>query len=171
MVQRDQWDTYWGPKKIFFNIAAEGALRSMAAAPAKTCQSLPKRSPWGRLGSVLYTCKRLYRTRRRFQHISANSLISAAHKTMNYLAMASRALGEPQAPSMRRRRLPTTRPTPRDHQELICPRKKRAIWTRWRPVPGKNANYPRAPSSRRSGLVGPYTTPPIVNYKYRTSTL
>ena len=34
----------------------------------------------------------------------------------------------------------------------------------------KYANYPRAPSSRRSGLVGPYTTPPIVNYKYMTST-
>ena len=34
----------------------------------------------------------------------------------------------------------------------------------------KNANYPRASSSRRSGLVGPHTTPPIVNYKYMTST-
>ena len=32
-------------------------------------------------------------------------------------------------------------------------------------------NYPRAPSSRRSGLVGPHTTPAIVNYKYMTSTL
>ena len=38
------------------------------------------------------------------------------------------------------------------------------------PVPVKNVNYPRAPSSRRSGLVGPHTTPPIVNYKYMTST-
>jgi len=34
----------------------------------------------------------------------------------------------------------------------------------------KYANYPRAPSSRRSGLVGPYTTPPIVNYNCTTST-
>ena len=51
----------------------------MAAAPVKSCQSLPKRSPWGRLGSVLYTCKRLRRIRRRFQHILANSLITAAH--------------------------------------------------------------------------------------------
>ena len=66
---------------------------SMAAAPVESCQSLPKRSPWGRLGSVLYTCKRLHRTRRRFQHISAHSLISAAHQTMNSLAIASRALG------------------------------------------------------------------------------
>ena len=38
-------------------------------------------------------------------------------------------------------------------------------------LPAKNANgYPRPPSGRRSGLVGPYTTPPIVNYKYMTST-
>ena len=71
---------------------------------------------------------------------------------------------------MRCRRLPTTRPTSRGHLEPIYPRKKCAIWTRWRPVPVKNANYPRAPSSRRSGLVGPHTTPPIVNYKYMTST-
>ena len=69
------------------------------------------------------------------------------------------------------RRFPTTRPTPRGLQEPICPRKKCVIWTRWHLVPGKNANYLRAPSSRRSGLVGLYTTPPIVNYKYMTSTL
>ena len=34
----------------------------------------------------------------------------------------------------------------------------------------KKRKLPEPPSSRRSGLVGPYTTPPIVNYKYRTST-
>jgi hypothetical protein len=71
---------------------------------------------------------------------------------------------------MRRRRVPTTRSTPRDLQGPICPRKKCAIWTRWRPVPVKNVNYPRAPSSRRSGLAGSHTTPTIVNYKYMAST-
>jgi hypothetical protein len=71
---------------------------------------------------------------------------------------------------VRCRRLPTTRPTPRDHQEPICPRKKRAIWTRWRPAPVKNVNYQRPPKNRTSGLVGPHTTPAIVNYKYMTST-
>ena len=61
---------------------------------------------------------------------------------------------------------------PRDrHQEPICPRKKCVIWARWCPVPGQNVNYPRAPRNRHSGLVGPHTTPPIVNYKYMTSTL
>ena len=67
---------------------------------------------------------------------------------------------------MRCRRFPTTRPTPRALQEPIGPRKKCVIfWARWRPVPGKNVNYPRAPSSRRSGFVGPHTTPTIVSYK------
>ena len=71
---------------------------------------------------------------------------------------------------MRSRRLPTTRPTPRGLQEPIPPRKKCAIWTRWRPVPVKNVNYPRPPRNRNSGLVGPHTTPLIVNYKCKTST-
>ena len=143
----------------------------MAAAPVKSCQSMVQRSPWDCLGSGLYTVSRLHRMRRRFQHILANSLSIATHLSMNYLAMASRALGGPQVRRMRCRRLPTARPTSRDLQEPSYPRKKCAIWTRWRPVPVKNVNYPRAPSSRRSGLVGPHTTPAIVNYKYMTSTL
>ena len=142
----------------------------MAAAPVKTCRFVALRSLWGQFGSVLYMVSRLHRMRRRFEGLSANSLNTPSHSSMNYLAMASRALGGPKRRRMRRRRLPTTRPTPRDLQEPICPRKKCAIWTRWRPVPVKNVNYPRAPSSRRSGLVGPHTTPPIVNYEYMTST-
>ena len=35
----------------------------------------------------------------------------------------------------------------------------------------KKRKLPEAPSSRRSDLVGPHTTPAIVNYKYMTSTL
>ena len=81
------------------------------------------------------------------------------------------SLGSTKHRCMRPRRLPDPRPTPRDVQEPISPRKKCAIWTRWRLVPGKNANYPRAPKNRNSGLVGPHTTPAIVNYKYMTSTL
>ena len=38
------------------------------------------------------------------------------------------------------------------------------------PVLVKNVNYPGPPSNRRSGLVGPHTTPPIVNYEYMAST-
>ena len=46
---------------------------SMAAAPVESCQFVALRSPWGRLGSVLYTCNRLRRKRGRFDrwiHIS-----------------------------------------------------------------------------------------------------
>ena len=146
----------------------------MAAAPVESSKSLPKRSPWGRLGSVLYTCKRLHRMRRRFKHFWSNSLsrpLSLGIFRAVLLSGLSESTRLPHRWRMRRRRLPTTRTTPRDPQEPICIRKKCVIWTRCRPVPRKNVNYPRAPSSRRSGLVGPHTTPPIVNYKYMTSTL
>ena len=52
----------------------EGARRSMTAEPAESCQSLPGRCPWGHLGSVLYTRKRLRRMRRRFKHFWPISL-------------------------------------------------------------------------------------------------
>ena len=77
----------------------------------------------------------------------------------------------PEHGRMRSRRLPTIRATPIAVRGPICMQKKEIIWSRWHPIPVKNVNYPRAPSSRRSGLVGPHTTPAIVNYKYMTSTL
>ena len=46
----------------------------------------------------LYTCNRLHRIRRRFQHISANSLTSAAYKTTNrgaYCDLLSACEGAP----------------------------------------------------------------------------
>ena len=145
----------------------------MAAAPVESCQSLPGRCPWGRLGSVLYTCNRLHRMRRRFNHFWSISLSSPRSfgffwpSLLPELSESTRLLHRW---LVRYRRLPTTRPTPRGLQEPICHHKKCAIWARWRPVPVKNVNYPRPPSSRRSGLVGPCTTPLIVNYKYMTST-
>ena len=106
------------------------------------------RGPEASLGSLrvrLYMVSHLHRMRRRFVGLSANSLNTPSHSSMNYLAMASRALDGPKRRRMRRRRLPTTRPTPRDLQEPICPRKKCAIWARWRPVPVKNVNFSRPP--------------------------
>ena len=87
--------TRTGGRKLFFNSRRSGRGRHKAAAPVESCQSVAPRSPWGCLGWLLYTRKRLHRMRHSFQHISANSLISAAHKTMISLAMASRALGGP----------------------------------------------------------------------------
>ena len=83
-----------GRKNKFFNSRSGRGRGHRAAAPVESCQSLPEMSPWGRLGSVLYTCKRLHRVRRRFQHFFSISLDKSAHWTRNSLAMASRALRE-----------------------------------------------------------------------------
>ena len=69
----------------------------MAAAPVESCQSLPKRSPWGRLGSVLYTRKRLRRMRRRFNHFWSISLSRPLGLAIFWPWFASRALREHQA--------------------------------------------------------------------------
>ena len=61
-----------GAKKGIFQIRGRGRL-TVFGGRAGSCQSLPKRSPWGRLGSVLDTCNRLRRTRGDFHrctHIS-----------------------------------------------------------------------------------------------------
>ena len=70
---------------------------------------------------------------------------------------------------MRCMRLPTP-DLSREASGADLPPKKVCNLDPMAPVPVKNANYPRAPSSRNSGLVGPHTTPAIVNYKYMTST-
>ena len=71
----------------------------MAAAPVEICQFVVPRSLGGRLGSYLYMVSRLHRMRRRFEGLSANSLSTPTQQSMNYLAMASRALGEHQEPA------------------------------------------------------------------------
>ena len=143
----------------------------MAAAPVESCRFVARRSPWGRFGSAVVACKRLHRTRRRLEHNLANSLSRQRSFSKFRAGLGSETSRLLHQWRMRYRRLPTIRPTPRGLQEPICPRKKCAIWTRWHLVPGKNANYLRAPSSRRSGLVGPHTTPTIVKYEYMPSTL
>ena len=146
----------------------------MAGAPVESCRSPPKRSPWGRLGSVLYTCKRLHRRRRRFKHFWSISLSrphSFSNKRPAGLALASLELdsrstfpglgscgcvghkegGQGLLPGLsestrllhrwrkRCRRLPTTRPTPRDHQEPTCPRKSVQFGPDGAPFPSKTS--------------------------------
>ena len=62
MVQRDQWDMYWGPKKLIFLIR-DIDDDAMAAASVESCRFVVLRSPRGRLGSVLDLCNRLRRVR------------------------------------------------------------------------------------------------------------
>ena len=66
MVQREQWDTSWGAKKLIFLIRDIDDA-AMAAAPVEICQFVVLRSPRGRLGSVRDVGNRLRRLRRRFQ--------------------------------------------------------------------------------------------------------
>ena len=159
-------NTSWGRKEIFLSRDIDDATR--AGASVESCRFVVPEVSWSRLGSVLVACKRLRRTRGRSHERLTIDRWARARSPQSF---GSRALGSPKHYRMRCRRLPDPRPTPRDVQEPISPRKKCAIWTRWRLVPGKNANYPRAPKNRNSGLVGPHTTPPIFNYKYMTSTL
>ena len=66
LVQRDQWDTSWGPKKIFFLIRdIDDATR--AGASMESCQFVTRWFLGGRSESSLDTCNRLRRLRRRFQ--------------------------------------------------------------------------------------------------------
>ena len=126
LVQRDQWDTSWGPKKIFFLIRdIDDATR--AGASMESCRFVVLRSPRGRLGSVLYTCKRLRRLRGRFDqwiHISTGPLRSTAldHDPPKFSIQSS--LGSTKHRRMRRRRLPDPRPIPEGVREPICHRKK-----------------------------------------------
>ena len=99
----------------------------MAAAPVESCQSLPGRCPWGRLGSVLYTCNRLHRMRRRFNHFWSISLSSPRSISIfwpSLLPEPSESTRPPHRWRMRCRSLPTTRPTPTGLQEPSWPRKK-----------------------------------------------
>ena len=59
--------------EIFFFLIREIDDAAMAGASAESCRFVGLRSPRGRLGAVLYTCKRLRRMRGRFHryiHIS-----------------------------------------------------------------------------------------------------
>ena len=66
----------------------------MAAAPVESCQFVVLRLPWGRLGSVLYTCKRLRRIRHRFKHFWPISLSSPRRNSNFWPWFASKALRE-----------------------------------------------------------------------------
>ena len=65
MVQRDQWDMYWGPKKIIFLIR-EIDDAAKAGASVESCRFVVLRSPRRRLGSELDMGSRLRRVRGRF---------------------------------------------------------------------------------------------------------
>ena len=86
---------FLGAEKIFCLIRdIDGP--AMTAASVESSQSAAHRSPWGRLGSVLYTCNRLRRIRRRFNDfwsISLSKPLGLAIFRLRFASRASRALG------------------------------------------------------------------------------
>jgi hypothetical protein len=162
LVQREQWDTSWGPKKLIFLIRDVDDA-AMAAAPAESCQFVVLRSPRGRLGSVRDTCNRLQRMRGRFRqyiHISTGPQPDIGPEPKSPKFWIQSSLGSPKYRRMRSRRLPDPRPIREGVREPICIRKKCAIWTRWRPVPVKNVNFSRAP-----GIVIAVSSDPILPHR------
>ena len=87
----------------------------MAAAPVESCQYVVLRSPWGRLGAVLYTCKRLRRVRGRFHRwiqikTGPKQFADNYHDPPKFWIQSS--LESPKHGRMRRRRPPDPRPIP-----------------------------------------------------------
>jgi hypothetical protein len=99
MVQKEQWYTSWGPKKLIFLIRDKDDA-AMAGASVESCQFVVLRSPRGRLGSSRDMCNRLRRMRGRFHrciHIS-KVLCAIPLLTMILQSFGSRALwGAPSA--------------------------------------------------------------------------
>ena len=93
-----------GGKKIIFLIR-DIDDPAMAAASVESCRFVVLRSPWGRLGSVLYTCNRLQRMRGRFRHFWSISLSRPRPQPDSWAGAQVRQLldpelsGEPQVPA------------------------------------------------------------------------
>ena len=126
MVQRDQWDTSWGAKKIIFLIRDIDDA-TMTAAPVEFCQFVVLRSPRGRSGSGLYTCNRLQRMRGRFHrwiHVRTGAQLPTGlhHDPPKFWIQSS--LESSKRRRMRSRRLPTIRATPVEVRGPICIQKK-----------------------------------------------
>ena len=132
LVQRDQWDTYWGAKKIFFLIR-EIDDATMAGASVESCRFVVLRSPGGRIGSVLDVRNRLRRMRGRFHrrqiHISTGAWQCADLWYKSYQFGIQSSLESSKHGRIRRRPLPDPRPIPERVRGPICIRKKCAIWT------------------------------------------
>ena len=123
----------------------------------------------GSVRSVLVARKRLHRIRRRFDRCIH---ISKVLRRPTSLSPNSSKFQSRVAPSSWHAAEATTRPQTYPERPPVTniPTKKVVYLGPTAPRPRKKRQLPEPPSSRRSGLVGPYTTPPIVNYKYRTST-
>ena len=125
MVQRYQWDTYRGPKKVIFLICDIDDA-AMAGASVESCRFVVLRCPGGRLGwyntcAIAYAA---YAAASRVRYISHGPLryTSIGHDLPKFWIQSS--LESPKHCRMRRKRLPDLRPIPEGVREPICIRKK-----------------------------------------------
>ena len=122
MVQRDQWDTSWGPKKLIFLIR-EIDDAAMAAASVESCRLAAQKLSGSRFGSVIDMCNRYaaYAAASKLTYISQR-YTSVGHDLPKISIQSS--LGSTKHRRMRRRRLSDPRPNQEGVREPICIRKK-----------------------------------------------
>ena len=99
---------------------------TMAAASVETCRFAARRSPWGRLGSLLDVRKRLQRTRGGFHrciHMQGPLCSIPLDHDLPKISIQS-SLESPKHRRMRRRRPPDPRPIPEGAREPIYIHKK-----------------------------------------------
>ena len=112
----------------------------MAGASVESCQFVVPEVSLRLSGSVLYTCNRLRRMRGGFHRcIRKHRSFALSSLAMILQSFRSELSGSSKNRRMRRRRLPDPGPIPEGVREPIYPRKKCAIWARWRPFPSKTS--------------------------------
>ena len=143
----------------------------MTAASMESCRFAARRSPRGRFWSVVDVRTRLQRVRHPFHqsvHIKQGAQLANKVEPKSSKFWIQSSLESPKRQRMRCRWLPTIRTTPVGVRGPICIQKKVCNLDPMAPRPRKK-HLSRAPGTR--SICRPYTTPPIVNYKYMTSTL
>ena len=136
MVQRDQWGTSWGAKKLIFLIR-EIDDPTRAAAPVEFCQFVVLRSPRGRLGwyntcAIAYAA---YAAASRVRYISHGPLryTSIGHDLPKISIQSS--LESPKNRRMRSRRLPDPRPISESVASRSAPEKSKQFGPDGAPSP------------------------------------
>ena len=159
MVQRNQWDIYWGPKKINFLIRdIDDTTR--AAASVESCRFVVPRSLGGCLGSVVDMGKCLRRVHwcfHRWIHMRTGAQLPRGlhHDPPKISIQSSR--GAPRIGTGALGDYPTPDLSGRESASRSASEKSVQYWTRWRPVPVKNVNFSRAP-----GIVIAVSSDPIL---------
>ena len=141
MVQRDQWDTYWGPTKIIFLIRDIDDA-AMAGASVEFCQFVVLRSRRGRFWSVVDVRKRLHRTRGGFHWCMHMSKVLCALLlwTMICQSFGSRALrGAPSTAACGVRDYPTPDLSQRESESRAASQKSKQFGPDGAPFPSKTS--------------------------------